>query len=127
MNRRQSTRKVLDPIHVSDIMAVDHVLVVAHYGRLINASATGLLIEIQPDDLSPEIRRHDIPLAHIEGEYVVMRIVEMALEIDGKIVRADQTAQECVALAIDFTDNAPSYWRECLADLLPSLGEMAGR
>jgi hypothetical protein len=125
MNRRQSTRKLLDPLHVSDIMAVDHVLVVAHYGTLINASATGLLIEIQPEDLSPELRWHDIPLSSIEGEHVIMRIIEMELELDGTIVRTERTAQEYVELAIDFTNNAPRYWRECLADLLPSLGEMA--
>jgi hypothetical protein len=26
-------------------------------------------------------------------------------------------------LAIDFSDNAPAYWRECLAELLPGLDE----
>jgi hypothetical protein len=53
-----------------------------------------------------------------------MQIVEMALEIDGKIVRAQQATATYCEIAIDFTDNAPKYWRECLAELLPGLGEM---
>jgi hypothetical protein len=68
--------------------------------------------------------RRDGALATHEGEHVVMHIVEMALDIDGKIVRIQQSAPEWVDIAIDFTESAPAYWRECLADLLPGPGEM---
>ena len=54
----------------------------------------------------------------------MMKIVEMDLEIDGQIVRVHHAEQERLEIAVDFAENAPAYWRQCLADLLPSLGEM---
>ena len=124
MDRRQYPRKRLDPIHIAEMKTLDPLIVLAHHGTLLNVSATGLLIRVDRDALSAEIFRHAVPLTTMEGAYVVMQIVEMALEIDGKIVRARQAAPEWCEIAIDFTDNAPEYWRECLADLLPGRGEI---
>jgi hypothetical protein len=124
MDRRQYPRKWLDPIHIAAMQTTDRLTVLAHHGTILNASATGLLIRVERAALSPETCRHDVPLTAIEGEYVVMQIVEMALEIDGRIVRVHQAAPAWCEIAIDFTDNAPEYWRECLADLLPDLGEI---
>lgn len=125
MNRRRYDRKLLDPIHVTDIQAPGKSIVLAQHGTILNASAGGLLIRVCHSDLNAEIRRHTIPLHTLEGEPVVMTIHEMALTIDGRVVRAYQAAPEWCDIAIDFTENAPPYWRECLAELLPNLGEMA--
>jgi hypothetical protein len=125
MNRRRYDRKLLDPIHVTDIKAPGKSIILAHRGTILNASAGGLLIRIGHSDLNADILRHTIPLHTLEGGPVVMTILEMALTIEGKVVRTDQVAPEWCDIAIDFTDNAPPYWRECLAELLPSLGEMA--
>jgi hypothetical protein len=124
MDRRQSPRKPLDPIHIAEMKTTDQLTILVRSGTLVNASATGLLIRVDRDALNPEIFQHGVPLTTIEGEHVMMQIVEMALEIDGKIVRAHQAAPAWCEIAIDFTDDAPQYWRECLAELLPSLGEM---
>lgn len=123
MEKREYTRKLLDPLHVTDIQAIDRFILLAGYGTVLNASATGLLIEIQPNDLSPELQHNELMLDAIQGSDVMMKIVEMRLEIDGKVVRAHETAHGCYEIAIDFTANAPAYWRECFADLLPQRGE----
>ena len=124
MDRRQSPRKQLDPIHIAEMKTTAQPTVIVHNGTILNASASGLLIRVDRDALNSEIFQHNVPLTIIEGENVVMQIVEMALEIDGKIVRAHQATPAWCEIAIDFTDNAPKYWREGLADLLPGLGEM---
>jgi hypothetical protein len=124
MDRRRSPRKRLDPIHIAKMKTTDRLTVLVRDGTILNASATGLLIRVDRDALSPEVFQHNVPLTTIEGAHVVMQIVEMALEIDGKIVRAHQAASEWFEIAIDFTDTAPRYWRECLAELLPGLGEI---
>jgi hypothetical protein len=124
MDRRAYPRKLLDPIHVTDIKTVDRLMSLAHYGTILNASATGLLIRVSHSDLSPELLRHTRALASVEGTTIMMKIVEMDLEIDGRIVRTRHVEQGFVDMVIDFTDNAPTYWRECLAELLPSLGEI---
>jgi hypothetical protein len=45
MNRRQYTHKALDPMHVAEITVGELPTVLASAGTLLNASATGLLIE----------------------------------------------------------------------------------
>lgn len=125
MENREYSRKLLDPIHVADIQVIDRFMILARYGTVLNASATGLLIEVQRNDLSPEFQNHELTLDTIQGEEVMMKVVEMNLEIDGVIVRAHETSQGNCEIAIDFAANAPDYWRECFADLLPERGELS--
>jgi hypothetical protein len=124
MDRRQNPRKPTDPVHVAALKIVDQPTVLAHSGTILNASATGLLIRINRNALSAEGFAALTSLTPGENQHVVMHIVEMTLDIDGRIVRAYQPAPECYEIAIDFTDNAPEYWRECLAELLPGRGEL---
>ncbi|ETW99781.1 MAG: hypothetical protein ETSY1_13695 [Candidatus Entotheonella factor] len=125
MEKREYDRKLLDPIHVTDIQVIDRFITLARYGTVLNASATGLLIEIQRNDLSPEFQDHELTLDNIKGDDVMMKVVEMSLEIDGKIIRAHETAKGSYEMAIDFAANAPAYWRECFAELLPQQGELS--
>ena len=123
MERRGRTRKELDPIHVADLYGLDRMMSLARYGTLINASSTGLLVQVRREDLSPEFFEQRLTPEVIEGETLAMTIVEMDLDIDGIIVRAYYTDEGC-ELGVDFRENAPAYWRESLADLLPEVGEM---
>ena len=124
MNKRQFPRKLLDPIHIAEMKIVDHMTVLAHSGTIINASATGLLIRVHHRALHPELLRNNVALATLQGEHVVMHIVEMALDIEGTIVRTHQATPEWMDIGVDLTESAPAYWRECLMDLLPGLGDM---
>jgi hypothetical protein len=124
MNKRQFPRKLLDPIHIAEMKVVDRLTVLAHSGTIINASATGLLIRVHHRALHPELLRNNVALATLPGEHVVMHIVEMALDIEGTIVRTHQATPEWMDIGVDLTESAPAYWRECLMDLLPGLGDM---
>ena len=123
VERREHERKILDPIHVKDIYGLDRMVSLARLGTLINASATGLLVKVRREDLSPEFFQHHLTPEVIEGETVGMTIVEMDLDIDGRVIRAYYTDEGC-EIAMDFRNNAPAYWREALVDLLPAEGEM---
>ena len=123
VEQREYHRKLLAPIHVVDIQAVDRCVCLAYHGTIVNASATGLLIHVNSQNLNPEMLQHNLPFESVEGDYVTMKIVEMELEIDGTVMRARHLDQKLCELAIDFSDNAPAYWRECLAELLPGLDE----
>jgi hypothetical protein len=123
VEQREYDRKFLAPLHVADIQAADRCVYLAHHGTIVNASATGLLIHVNPQNLYPQMLHHHLPLESIEGDYVTMTIVEMELKIDGIVIRASHLDQGLCELAIDFSENAPAYWRECLAELLPGIGE----
>lgn len=123
MNLRKKSRKLLDPIHVINIRLANSNSALARYGTMLNTSTSGLLIEVCPSDVSPEVLQNQLPLNRIEGELVAMTVDEMNLEIDGRVVRFCYNDQEMLEIAVDFSANAPAYWRECFADLLPSQGE----
>jgi hypothetical protein len=124
MDKRQSPRKLLDPIHIAAMQVIQSSTVLVHSGTILNASATGLLIRAHHRALNPELVRPNAALEALVDEHVVMHIVEMALDIEGKIVRLHQATPEWMDIALDLTASAPTYWRECLADLLPGLGEL---
>lgn len=123
MDRRIYNRKQLTPIHVINIRAVDRPVRIARHGTIINSSATGILIEVHYKNLNADILLHNLPLHTIEGDYVAMRIAEMELEIDGTVIRAHYIKPGTCHIAIDFTDHAPIYWRESLAELLPGIDD----
>jgi hypothetical protein len=123
MEKRAYNRKLLDPIHVTDMQIADRSMILARGGTVLNASATGLLIEIQPHDLGPEFQNQALTFDAIRGEEITMKVAEMSLEIEGSFVRSHQTAQGSYEIAIDFAANAPAYWRESFAELLPQQGE----
>lgn len=123
MEKREYNRKLLDPIHVTNVQAIDRLMILAGYGTVLNASATGLLIEVQRCDVGPELQEHTLTLETVKGEDVTMEVVEMSLHIEGTIIRTHETARGSYEIAIDFAASAPAYWRECFAELLPQRGE----
>ena len=48
----------------------------------------------------------------------------MDLDITGIIVRTKHCGEGIFEVGIDYTSDAPEYWRECLCDLLPKPGEL---
>jgi hypothetical protein len=111
-------------MHVTAITVGERPTVLASAGTLLNASATGLLIRVNYRALNPALVQSNGALAVPQGTLMRMHIVAMALDIDGELARMKQIDPEWWDIAMDFTASAPAYWRECLADLLPSVGEM---
>lgn len=123
MEQRVSRRKSLDPIHIESLTSLDHFSLLARTGRIVDASATGFLLHVHRKDLVPKVLRDNLSIDCILNERVKMSISEMNLEIDGKITRTRLIGNKTFEIAIDFSETAPEYWRECLLELLPSVGE----
>lgn len=121
--QRIAQRKCLDPIHVSDITSLDQFSTLARTGTIVDASSSGLLLHVDRKEFIPKVLRQNLNIDCIVGEYVKMEIQEMRLEIDGKVTRTRLAGQGVFEIAIEFSDSAPEYWRECLVDLLPDKGE----
>jgi hypothetical protein len=111
-NRRVAPRKEVSPIHVSYLTSLDDFAKIAKNCEIVEASSSGLLLLVRREDLIPQALRKNLNLE------------EMNIEISGVITRTQLTGKKGFHLAVDYTDDAPEYWRECLMDLLPSPGEM---
>ncbi|KYG66528.1 hypothetical protein AZI86_05645 [Bdellovibrio bacteriovorus] len=123
-NRRVAPRKEVSPIHITHLTSLDDFAKIAKNCEIIEASSTGLLLQVKRDDLIPTALRKNLSLDVLVGDRVFMHLEEMNLEISGVITRTTLSGKKGFQIAVDYSDEAPEYWRECLMDLLPQPGEL---
>jgi hypothetical protein len=123
-NRRVAPRKEVSPINVSYITSLSDFTKIARNCEIVEASATGLLLLVKREDLLPATLRKNLNLDILLGESIFMHLADMNLEISGSIARTQLLGKKGFHIAIDYSDDAPEYWRECLMDLLPVPGEL---
>ncbi|MEQ1877000.1 MAG: hypothetical protein ABL958_10170 [Bdellovibrionia bacterium] len=123
-NKRVAPRKQVVGLHVKNLTALDHFSVIARVALLVDISSSGLLLHVDRKHLVPKSLRENLTLQSLEGEHIMLQIKEMDLEIDGKIARTRMIGKGVFEVAVDFSAEAPEYWRECLVDLMPDNAEM---
>ncbi|WP_413559030.1 hypothetical protein [Bdellovibrio sp. HCB209] len=123
-NKRIAPRKEVTPIHVSYVTSLDDFAKIAKNCEIVEASSTGLLLLVKRDDLIPTALRKNLTLDVLIGDRVFMHLEEMNLEISGVIKRTKLLGKKGFHVAVDYSEDAPEYWRECLMDLLPTPGEL---
>lgn len=91
---------------------------------VVEASSSGLLLHVKRDSLIPTALRRTLSLDCLIGDRVFIRLKDMELEISGTVARTQLLGKAGFLIAVDYSDDAPEYWRECLTDLLPTPGEI---
>lgn len=119
VNRRIAPRKHIVGIHVKNLTSLEPLSLMARKAVLVDASSTGVLLHIDRKDFVPKKLRQNLTIQSIEGEHVMFEIAEMDLEIDGRISRTRLIGKGVFEVAVDYSEEAPEYWRECLYELLP--------
>jgi len=122
--RRIAPREEIHPIAIKKFTSLDHKTLLSRTGRIVDASTSGFLLHIDRKDIVPQQFREMLSLAALEGDQVILMIDQMDLEIGGKIARTKRLSKDVYEIAIDYSQDAPKYWRECLLELLPKPGEM---
>ena len=122
--QRAAPRKELSPVKVSYISSLSDFSKLTREGQIVEASATGLLVLVERNDLVAPHLRKNLNIDELIGERVYLRLDEMNLELSGIVARTQFLGKQGFHIAIDYTDEAPEYWRECLMELLPVPGEL---
>ncbi len=123
VEKRVSERIETSAIRVKNLTSLDHAEVIAKSAVLIDASHTGFLIHVSRADLLAQFTRDSLTLNEILGSKMILLLEQMNLELTGTVVRTKRINKGLFEVAIDYTAEAPDYWRECLIDLLPRPGE----
>lgn len=123
-NKRVAPRKEVEPIKVSYIASLNDLAKLAKNCEIVEASATGLLLIVQRTDLIPQSLRGHLNLDCLVGNRVYLKLEPMNIEVSGEIKRTKFLGKKGFHIAVDYSDEAPEYWRECLMDLLPRPGEL---
>lgn len=122
--QRMSPRKQTTPILVSSVTSLDGFAKIARTCDIIEASASGLLMVVKRESLIPQTLRRNLTLDSLIGDRVFLRLEDMGIEIAGVIARTQLLGKAGFLVAVDYSEDAPEYWRECLMDLLPGPGEL---
>jgi hypothetical protein len=105
---------------VDSFSSLENLQKLASYGQILEASSTGILIKFKRDDFVAKDLRSTLNIDHLIGQNVFFNIHEMNLEISGVVARTKFKGKDGFLIAVDYTHDAPEYWRECLIDLLPT-------
>jgi hypothetical protein len=122
--KRYFDRKNLEPLAIQGLISIADITPIADGGYLVEASPSGFRLEIMRDDLCDPLLKKNLNLDDIVGLQVSIFIPAMDLDVTGLIARAKYMGNSKFEIGIDYTSDAPEYWRECLCDLLPSPGEL---
>ena len=122
-NKRIAPRKEVEPIRVSYMASLNDLAKIAKNCQIVEASASGLLLTVLRDDLIPQSLRGNLNLDCLIGNRVYLKVDPMNIEISGEIRRTKFLGKQGFHIAVDYSEDAPEYWRECLMDLLPKPGE----
>lgn len=121
---RTAPRKQIGPdvakLTIDSISSTESLQKLAKYGRIVEASASGILIKIKREDFVAKELRTNLNIDQLINKEVYFKIHEMDLEISGKIARTKFLGKGEFVIAIDYSSDSPEYWRECLMDLLPT-------
>ncbi len=117
---RKEINKEATKITLDSFCSMDNLEKLAQYAEIIEASATGLLIKIERKDFLNKELRSNLNIDQLIGKEVFFTIHEMDLEISGKVARTKFEGKNGFLVAVDYSEDSPEYWRECLMDLLPT-------
>lgn len=120
--KRLDQRWEINSVEIAHFTALDHLQLIATRGLLVDASTRGILLHIDREDLVPRKFRSNLTLEPLIGEKMSLEIKDMNLDITGRVVRTKPLGRGRFEVALDYTEDAPDYWRECLIDLLPKTG-----
>ena len=91
--------------------------VIAHKAFLFQVSPQGFYLRVNRKDLLSSLREN-LNLDSIHKKDVVLHIPEMDIELDGVVAYTRHIGRGIFEIFIEFFDNAPQYWRQCLLDML---------
>ena len=120
---RSAPRRAIEPLDVSSISMLENLTKLAREAQIIEASTTGFLLIVKRENLIPKIFRQNLNLDALVGTTILLYLPQMNIEVSGKVARTRLLGKSGFEIGVDYSADAPEYWRECLVDLLPAPGE----
>lgn len=125
MEKRSLKRKDLEPLAITGLITVQDLTSIANEAELVEASTSGFKILIPRKNFLLKVHKGNLDVSNLHGLEISLNIPAMDLDITGIIVRSRFIGKDTFEIGIDYTSDAPEYWRECLCDLLPAPGEIS--
>ena len=118
-NNRVSSRHNIQPLEIHGMISIENLTPICDFGHIIEASSTGFKLIIKRDDFCQSEHKSTMNLDKLNGTEISLYIPIMDLDITGHVARTKYVSNKEFEIGIDYSSDAPEYWRECLCDLLP--------
>lgn len=118
-DKRISFRHNISPLEIHGMISIANLTPICDFGTIVEASATGFKLIVKRDDLCSAEHKGTMNLDALKGTEVSLYIPIMDLDITGHVARTKYVSNKEFEIGIDYSSDAPEYWRECLCDLLP--------
>lgn len=122
--RIHAFRKEVAEIFVLNIKNVKTQEVLFSRAEVLDISVTGLLLLVKRDEIVALSLRSTLTMSLLHDIRAGFTIEVMDNYIEGIIKRTKSRGRGEFLIAVDFTDDAPEYWRESLVDLLPEKSDL---
>lgn len=119
----RAPRQSVEPLLISGFTSIDHLTLLSRQGVIVDASKSGFLLHVDRTDLLPKKFKEALSISELEGDQVLLKIPKLNIEISGKITRTHRFNKTTYEIAVDFSEDAPEYWRECLLEFLPKTSD----
>lgn len=123
MEKRSSYRKSLGAIQFQELTTLKNYKVLIEQGYIVDASINGFLIEVKRDSLFDSLK-DNLTLDDLLEKHIALYLPQMEIDLDGYVKRTRHTGNGDFELYIEFSEDVPDYWRDCLVELLPSEDEL---
>lgn len=121
-NKRTAFRHNINPLEIHGMISIANLTPICDFGHITDASSTGFKLIVKHEDLCDPAVKGNMTLEGLKGQEVSLYIPIMDLDITGYVSRTKYISNKEYEIGIDYTADAPEYWRECLCDLLPKVG-----
>lgn len=118
-NNRVSSRHNIQPLEIHGMISISNLTPICDFGHIIEASSSGFKLIIKREDFCQPEYKSTMNLESLNGAEISLYIPIMDLDITGHVARTKYVSNKEFEIGIDYSSDAPEYWRECLCDLLP--------
>lgn len=123
MEKRSEYRKTLGAIQFEEFTTLENYKVLIKSGYIVDASINGFLIIVQRDELFDNLKSN-LSLDDLVEKHIALYLPQMQIDLNGYVKRTRHKGNGEFDLYIEFSEDVPDYWRDCLVELLPSTEEL---
>ena len=111
------THTLKETLNISQFSLTSTSDIIARKAALFQVSQNGFYLRVHRKELEKTLRKH-LNLDSICNKNVDMYLPKMNLNLDGTVIYAKHVGSGVFELFIKFLDTLPSYWCDCLMDML---------
>ncbi|MCX7674680.1 MAG: hypothetical protein N2Z70_02470 [Bdellovibrionaceae bacterium] len=121
---RRSPRKAVYPLAISGLRLTRSGLLLSNEAYFVEVSEHGFKLLMQRKKVSYPSLRDKLDWSGLVGQGLRIWVEDFDLELEGTIKRVRHLGRGEFEIGVDYTANAPDYWRSCLTELLPRPDEV---